>query len=97
MVSYFVHYDPLLQNATVHYDPLLQNATDIITKCDSYCILLQNASGFLIAECEFYFKKRQLSQTTMILLQNATIISKWNSYYKIRRYKDNKKNGLRLV
>ena len=37
----------------VHYDTLLQNATDIFTKCDSYIItkcnksLLQNLSGFL--------------------------------------------------
>ena len=36
----------------IHYDSLLQNATNIITKCDSYFIrkcdrsLLQNASGF---------------------------------------------------
>ena len=38
----------------IHYDSLLQNATDIITKCDSYFItkcdksLLRNLSGFLL-------------------------------------------------
>ena len=38
----------------IHHDSLLQNATDIITKSDSYLItkcgrsLLQNASGFLL-------------------------------------------------
>ena len=38
----------------IHYDTLLQNATDIITKCDSYFItkcersLLQKASSFLL-------------------------------------------------
>ena len=38
----------------IHYEILLQNATDTITKCDSYFIakcdksLLQNASGFLL-------------------------------------------------
>ena len=38
----------------IHYDSLLQNATDIITKCNRYFItkcdrsLLQNESGFLL-------------------------------------------------
>ena len=38
----------------IHYDSLLQNATNIITKCDNYFItkrdrsLLQNALGFLL-------------------------------------------------
>ena len=38
----------------IHYDSLLQNATYIITKCDNYFItkcgrsLLQNAAGFLL-------------------------------------------------
>ena len=62
----------------IRYDSLLQNTTDIIAKCDSYFTakwdrsLLQNASGFL--------------------LENATVITKCNnfitkyvSYYKIRR------------
>ena len=62
----------------IHYDSLLQNATDIITKCDSYFItkcdrsLLQNASGFslqiatislqnatVITKCYVYYKLRQ--------------------------------------
>ena len=40
----------------IHYDSLLQNATDIITKCDSYFVtkcdrsLLQNASYFLLKD-----------------------------------------------
>ena len=61
----------------IHYDSLLQNATDIITKCDSYFItkcdrnLLQNVSGFLlqnatvitncdnfITKCDRYYKLR---------------------------------------
>ena len=70
----------------IHYDSLLQNATDIITKCDSYFItkcdrsLLQNASGFL--------SQNLLSQG--LLLQNATVIAKcgdsitkYDSYYKM--------------
>ena len=70
----------------VHYDgTLLQIATDIISKCDSYFItkydksLLQNASGFLL-------------QNATVLLQNVTVITKYNdfitkcdSYYKMRR------------
>ena len=65
----------------INYDTLLQNATDIITKCDSYFItkcdrsLLQNASGFLL-------------QNATILLQNATVITKCDVYYKLRQYKD---------
>ena len=65
----------------IHYDTLLQNATDITTKCDSYFItkcdksLLQNASGFLL-------------QNATILLQNATVITKCNVYYKLWQYID---------
>ena len=60
------------------HDSLLQNATDVITKCDSYFIikrdrsLLQNASGFLL-------------QNATNLLQNATVITKCGSYYKMQR------------
>ena len=52
--------------------------TDIITKCDSYLItkcdksLLQNASGFLL-------------QNAKVLLQNAKVITKYDSYYEMRR------------
>ena len=59
----------------IHYDSLLQHATDIITKCDSYFVtkydrsLLQNASGFLL-------------QNATILLQNVTVITNWDVYYK---------------
>ena len=63
----------------IRYDSLLQNATDVITKCDSYFItkcdrsLLQNASGFLL-------------QNAAVLLQNATVITKCDAYYKLRQY-----------
>ena len=58
----------------IHYDSLLQNATDVIKKCDSYFVtkwdrsLLQNASGFLlqnaalIAKCDIYYKLQQYIQ-----------------------------------
>ena len=68
---------------TVYYKMrqiLLQNATDIITKWDSYFIakcdrsLLQNTSGFLL-------------QNETILLQNATVITKWDVYYKLCQYR----------
>ena len=60
----------------INYDSLLQNATDITTKCDSYFItkcdrsLLQHASGFLL-------------QNTTVFLQNATVITKCDAYYKL--------------
>ena len=44
----------IMVSYSVHYDTLVQNATDIITKCESYFItkcdksLLQNASPFLL-------------------------------------------------
>ena len=63
----------------IHNDTLLQNATDIITKCDSYFItkcdrsLLQNTSGFLL-------------QNDIILLQNGTVITKCDVYYKLQQY-----------
>ena len=63
----------------IRYDTLLQNATNIITKCDSYFItkcdrsLLQNAPGFLL-------------QNATILLQSATVITKYDVYYKLRQY-----------
>ena len=46
----------------IHYDSLLQNATDIIIKCDSYFItecdssLLQNTSGFLLQNATILFQ-----------------------------------------
>ena len=60
----------------VHYDNLLQNATEIIAKYDSYFItkcgeglLLQNMSGVLLQNAtvfytmhRFYYKRRQLSE-----------------------------------
>lgn len=56
----------------VYHGNLMQNEIDIITKCDSFYIakcdksLLQNASGFLL-------------QNTSIVLQNQTIVTKYDS------------------
>ena len=42
----------------IHYDSLLQNATDIMTKCGSN--LLQNATEVYYKMCQvFYYKMRQ--------------------------------------
>ena len=65
-----------------HYDTLQQNATDIITKLDNHFItkcdksLTQNASSFLL-------------QNATVLLQNALVITKCGSYYKVRRLLQN--------
>ena len=59
-------------------DPLLQNATTI---------LLQNATKVYYKMRQFYYKMRQLLKIAMILLQNATVITKCDVYYKLRQYK----------
>ena len=55
----------------VHYDSLLQNATYIITKCDSY----------FITKCD-----RSLLQNATVLIEDATVIKKYDFYYKLRHY-----------
>ena len=35
----------------------------------------------------FYYKMRQLLQIATVLLENATVITKWDIYYKLRQYK----------
>ena len=50
----------------IHYDSLLQNATDIITVCNNYFItkcdrsLLQNTSGFLLQNATIFLQKRDI-------------------------------------
>ena len=67
----------------VYYDTVIQNSI----KCDSYLItkydllqkgLLQNASGVLL-------------QNVIVLLENATVITKCDSYYKTCRYRQGPK------
>ena len=62
----------LLQKATA---VLLRKATEVYYK------MLQ---GFYYKMRQFYDKMRQLLQT--ILLQNATVITKCDVYYKLRQY-----------
>ena len=71
----------------IHYDSLLQNATDIITKCNGCCIakcdrsLLQNASGFLIQNATVLLQNVTVTTncdnfiTKCELLQNAAFIT----------------------
>ena len=37
---------------------------------------------------QFYYKMRQLLQIATILLQNATVITQRDVYYKLRQYND---------
>ena len=74
----------------IHYDTLLQNATYVLQNATA--ALLQNATevyyktlqGFYYKMRQFYDKMRQLLQT--ILLQNATVITKCDVYFKLRQY-----------
>ena len=76
----------------VHYEILLQNATEIITKCDKS--LLQNALGILfqnatvllqnvtvvtkcvdfITNCNSYYKMRRLLQNALIHIFGVTAL-----------------------
>ena len=55
-----------------HYDTSLQNAANIMTKCDSYFIV--NSDRSLLQNASYF------------LLQNATVISKCDVYYKLRQH-----------
>ena len=57
---------------------LLQNMT---------VILLQNPSGFLLQNETVLLKMRMSLQNAMILLKNATVITKRDVCYKLRQYK----------
>ena len=58
----------------VHYDTFLQNATDIITKCDSYFIYRMQQR--FITKCYSYYKMRRFYYKMRQLLQNATFNTK---------------------
>ena len=65
LINYFLH-------------PLLQNATDISTKCHKK--LLQNVSGFLLYNGQFYYKIPQVLQKTTIFLEVPTVITNCDVY-----------------
>ena len=81
MVSYLVHHDTLLQNVT---DNTTKCDSCFITKCDKS--LLQNVAGFLLRNATVLLQNTAVLQNTSILLLNATVITKCNVYYKMRRY-----------
>ena len=57
---------------------LLQNVT---------ATLLQNMTEVYYKMCQvFYYKMQELLQNMATLLQNVTIITKCNVYYKLRQY-----------
>ena len=66
-------FNSVMVSYLIHYDGFLQNATDI-TKCDSYFItkcdksLLQNKSGFYYKMQRFCCKMQQLLQITRVQL-----------------------------
>ena len=66
-------FNSVMVSYLIHYDGFLQNATDI-TKCDSYFItkcyksLLQNTSGFYYKMQRFCCKMQQLLQITRVQL-----------------------------
>ena len=62
----------------VHWNTLLQNAKDVITKCDCYCILLQNTSGFLFQNATVLFKE------PTVITKCDNVFTKCNIYYKMR-------------
>ena len=88
----------LLQNTIAI---LLQNATEVYYKMpqillqNAIAILLQNATEvyykmrqfFYYKMLQFYYKMRQLVQIATTLLQNVTVITKCDLYYKLRPYK----------
>ena len=64
----------LLQNATAI---LLQNATEVYYKMRQV---------FYYKMWQFYYKMRQLLQIAIVLLQNATVITKCDVHYKLPQY-----------
>ena len=74
MTVYYKMRHILLQNSTA---VLLQNATEVYYKM---------RQAFYYKMRQLYYKMQQLSQIATILLQNATVITKYDFYYKLRQY-----------
>ena len=72
----------------VHYDTLWQKATDFIKKCDSYFITICENNLFKKASCF-------LLQYPTALINWDDIITKYDSYYKMRWYISWKIMGLK--
>ena len=72
MAVYYKMQQMPLQNATAI---LLQNVTEVYYKMPQV---------FYYKMRQFYYKMRQLLQIAIILLRNATVITKCNIYYRLR-------------
>ena len=69
----------------IHYDSLLPNATDIITNVTA--ILLQNATEIYYKMCQiFYYKMRQFYYKMWVITNCDDFIIKCDIYYKFRQY-----------
>ena len=71
MTVYYKMQQILLQNTTAN---LLQNATEVYYK---------KRQVFYYKMGQFYYKMQQLLQIVTIVLQNTTVITKWDVYYKL--------------
>ena len=78
----------------IHCDTFLQNATDTITKFDSYFItkcdksLLQNASGFLLQNATVLLQNATvITNCDNFITKCDDFITKCDVYYKLRQYK----------
>ena len=80
-VSYLIHYDSLLQNATVF---LLQNATVLLQNAT---VLLQNAT--VITKCDVYYKFRQCIYPffvgSTVIFPYFCILGSWKCYKAVSR------------
>ena len=77
MTLYYKMQQILIENATTTFFKIVRNVS-CKTRQDFYCRdLLQR---------QFYYKMRQLIKNETISLQNATVITKCDVYYKMRRY-----------
>ena len=84
----------------VHYNSLLQNAADIITNWDTYFItkrdksLLQSALAFFNKTRQFYYKMRKFLQIATFLKPNSKNLAKSHrkNHISLNILKQNKKN-----
>ena len=65
---------------------LLQNATPILLQNATAILLLNSTEVYYKMHKVFYYKMQQLLQTVTILLQNATVITKCDVYYKLQHF-----------
>ena len=82
LTIYYKMRQVLWQNATAI---LLQNVTEVYHKMHQVFYYKMD-KVFYYKMQQFYYKMWQLLQNVMILLQNATVITKCDVYYKLWQY-----------